>query len=88
MIFDEVRLGATWASVVPQGATAVLSIQKVSPTQVRLSWPAALSGYTLQSSTNISSGWTAAALIESTQGDERIATDTITGTARFYRLAQ
>jgi hypothetical protein len=33
-------------------------------------------------------GWGAAGLTESTQGEDRVVTDNITGTAKFYRLSQ
>jgi len=82
---DEIRVGGSWASVVP-GQT--LNIQAVSATQVRIAWPAALIGVELQSSTNVTSGWGPAGLSVSTQNGQSVATDTITGKAKFYRLLQ
>lgn len=83
--FDEIRLGGSWADVVP---ALVLNIQAVSATQVRIAWPATLTGVELQSSTNLTSGWGPAGLSVSTVNGQSVATDTITGSAKFYRLHQ
>ena len=83
--FDEIRLGGSWADVVPVMA---LSIQSVSATQVRLAWSAALNGVELQSTTNLSAGWGPAGLSVSTVNGQSVATDMIGAGAKFYRLYQ
>lgn len=88
MNFDEIRIGGTWAEVVPLATVPSLSVQRISATQVQISWPASVTGYELQSSTSVTGGWGLAGLSETTQGDQRVVTDTITGNAKFYRLHQ
>ena len=87
MIFDELRLGASWAAVVPGTTVPELAIERIGNTQVRVTW-ADVAGATLQSSSSLNGPWAAANLIESTQAGQRIATDTLAGTAKFYRLVR
>jgi len=63
----------------------LLRITQVSPTQVRIAWPAAATGYVLQSSPVVASGYTNLAVTPGLEGDERVVYQTISGT-RFYRL--
>jgi hypothetical protein len=85
MNFDEIRIGSSWAEVVP--LLPSLSIVQVSATQVRLSWPTATVGtYTPVSSSSVLGPWTSAGLSVSTSGGNYVATDTISGTGKFYRL--
>jgi len=83
--FDEIRLGGSWAEVVPVG---LLSVQRVSGNQIQISWPASVTGYVLQSSTNLTRGWGPAGLSVTITNGQSVATDTITGNAKFYRLHQ
>jgi hypothetical protein len=83
--FDEIRLGGNWADVVP---ALVLNIQQTSATQVRIAWPASLTGVELQSSTSVTGGWGPAGLSVSMENGQSVATDTITGDAKYYRLQQ
>jgi hypothetical protein len=84
--FDEIRVGGTWADVVPAAPSAPsLSIVKLSSNQVQISWPAGGS-YTLKSSTSLLGSWGDAGLSVSTSNGTNSVTDTITGTAKFYRL--
>ncbi|HLP77828.1 MAG TPA: hypothetical protein VK327_13025 [Candidatus Paceibacterota bacterium] len=87
MNFDEVRVGGTWSEVVPLSATPkqTLTIVKLAGSQVQISWPA-VGGYTLMSSTSLTGPWSSAGLSVSTVNGTNSATDTITGSARFYRL--
>jgi hypothetical protein len=55
---------------------------------VRIAWPAALTGVVLESSTSLTGGWGPAGLSVSTVNGQSVATDTITGSAKFYRLHQ
>lgn len=86
MSFDELRLGASWLAVTPFIANP--SITQTSPTQVQISWSTNAVGiYTLLSSSpNVLGPWGNAGLSVSTVGGNYVATDTITGGAKFYRL--
>ena len=84
--FDEIRIGGSWAEVVPLAVAPTLSVVKISGTQVQISWPTPSSTYTLMSSSSLSGPWAAAGLSVSTSGGNSIATDTISGRAKFYRL--
>ena len=86
MRFDELRLGASWLAVTPFIANP--SITQISPTQVQISWSTnAVGTYTLLSSSpSVLGPWNPAGLSVSTVGDNYVATDTITGSAKFYRL--
>jgi hypothetical protein len=66
----------------------VLSIQKSSTNTVQLSWSVSLSDYTLQYSDDLSStnNWTNDPAQPEFVGDQRIVTEPVSDTARFYRL--
>jgi hypothetical protein len=89
MDFDEVRIGGSWSEVVPTTVVPApeLSVQR-SGNQIQIAWPASATGFTLQSSTSLTGTWGPANLTETTQGDQRVATDTTTGDTKFYRLQQ
>jgi hypothetical protein len=84
MNFDEIRLGGTWAQVVP--TLPRLSAAAVSANQLQISWPVTSAGLNLYSSPNVSGPWSPAGLSISIQNGQNTATDTITGGAKFYRL--
>jgi hypothetical protein len=92
MLFDEVRLGTTWASVTSTN-TAVstvvptLNVSLLSPTSVQLSWRGDATGFTLQGANQLLSGGTPWADIGAgtTSGTNFVVTDTVSGT-KFYRL--
>jgi hypothetical protein len=85
MNFDEIRVGGSWAEVVP--LIASLGITQISGNQVQISWPTSVAGtYTLLSSTNVLGPWNNAGLTVSTSGGNYVVTDTISGNAKFYRL--
>ena len=88
MNFDEIRIGGSWAEVVPLAPGApVLSVVKSGGNQVQISWPTPSAGtYTLMSSSSLNGPWTAAGLTVSTSGGNSLVTDTISGPAKFYRL--
>ncbi len=85
MDFDEVRIGGSWTEVVPSAAAPSLSITRTSGAQVQISWPTGGS-YTLLSSTNVLGPWSDAGLSIGSSGGNDVATDTISGNAKFYRL--
>ena len=63
-----------------------LRIQLWSAGRVRLSWPAAYTGYTLQSSTRLSGGWADAGLTVNVVGNQDVAFDTVGPAPKYYRL--
>ncbi len=87
MNYDEVRIGGSWAEVVPSTVVpaVTLTVQKLAGNQVQIAWPAT-GGGNLYSSASLGGPWSDAGLTVTTQGDRKIATDTVGGTAKFYRL--
>ena len=66
-----------------------LTVRAVAPSSVQLAWPASVSGYVLQSSTSLTSGWSSAGLTPTVQGNQSVVTDSVlSGTTKFYRLAR
>jgi hypothetical protein len=65
-----------------------LTIQKWTGNQVRISWPSSATGYTLQSSTAVNSGYGNAGLTVTTEGSEFVAYATVGSGAQFYRLSK
>jgi subtilisin-like proprotein convertase family protein len=63
-----------------------LNIQLYSTNQVRLSWPTAYIGYTLQSSPSLFGPWTNAGLAVTVVGNEFVAYDNIGSGPKYYRL--
>ena len=53
---------------------------------VTIAWPATGRAYILQTSTNVTGGWTTSGLIGVQQGGLNIVTDTLSSNAKFYRL--
>jgi len=88
MNFDEIRVGGSWAEVVPMQPSPQpsLSAVKVSGSQVQISWPTGTASYDVQSSASVAGPWTDTGLTISTQNGQDTVTDTITGSAKFYRL--
>jgi hypothetical protein len=84
MNFDEIRVGGSWAEVVP--TLPGLSVVNVTGGQVRIFWPAGTANYDLQSSSSVTGPWTDTGLTISTQNGQYTATDSITGPVKFYRL--
>jgi hypothetical protein len=66
----------------------VLSIQKSSTNAVQISWSVSLSDFTLQYSDDLSSmnNWTDDPTQPQFVGDQKVVTETLNDTARFYRL--
>jgi hypothetical protein len=53
---------------------------------VTITWPTGGRGYILQSSGVVNTGWTNSNLSVTVQNGQNTATDTISGSAKFYRL--
>ena len=79
--------GAIFAGPNFQFQTApTLVIQSWTNNRVRLSWPTAFPGYSLQSENDLSGGWGAAGLTVGTEGYNYVAYDTIGPGPKYYRL--
>jgi T5SS/PEP-CTERM-associated repeat protein len=80
------RLSSLPAPYIPP--RPVLSIQRVLPVMVRLSWPADDERpFTLQYSTNLSrTNWAPSLSTQAVVGTNYVVTETRSGVARFYRL--
>jgi len=63
-----------------------LTIQFWPGNQVRLSWPTAYPGYTLQSKLGLLGTWASAGLPVNVVGNEYVAFDNIGPAPKFYRL--
>jgi hypothetical protein len=63
-----------------------LAIQLGTSNQLRLSWPAAYPGYTLQSKLGLLGAWANAGLSPTLVGNEFVALDTIGPIPKYYRL--
>jgi hypothetical protein len=69
---------------VPQAPS--LKIQSWTGDQVRLSWPTAANGYTLQSSGSVNGGYTNAGLTVTVEGDDNVSYAPRSESAQFFRL--
>ena len=83
MTFDELRLGGSWGEVV---ATPTLGIQRLGGSQVQIGWPAVVTGMSVYSSTNLLGPWLPTGLSVTNVAGQKIITDTVSGSAKFYRL--
>jgi hypothetical protein len=75
-----------WA-IANQVLPVVLAITQSAPNQVRISWLATLTGYQLQASTQVDSGYANVDVTPSLEGNEWVVYQTVAGN-RFYRLAK
>jgi len=67
--------------------TPALTIERISGTQVRVSWPTNLAGYTLQSTSNLSTNiWSAVAQPPIVIGTNHVITSSATEPQMFFRL--
>jgi hypothetical protein len=68
---------------------ALLSIRRDNGTNVVVSWPAAATGFTLESKGDLNSAaWNTVFPYPVISGTNYVATNEVTGQARFYRLRQ
>jgi len=65
-----------------------LTIQRWTGNQVRISWPVAAVGFTLQQSSALPGGWVSSGLVITVEGTENAAYSPLTGNGLFYRLAK
>jgi uncharacterized repeat protein (TIGR01451 family) len=70
--------------------TPVLGMQRLSETELRLSWSAALVDFILESTGNVTGGgsWTEVLTEAEFIGDQKAVTETIGPESKFYRLRQ
>ncbi len=64
-----------------------LTITQVSPTQVRIAWPAAATGYELYTSPHVGAGYASLGVAPAIEGNESVVYQTISG-SRYYRLVK
>ena len=65
----------------------VLVMEKSAPASVRLHWPTNVSGFTLQSNTNLATtNWTTVSPLPGPTGTNIVLTNLPAGDQRFYRL--
>ena len=64
----------------------ILKVQPWTGGQIRISWPAVATGYTLQRSSTVTSGYVSAGLTVTVEGSEDAAYDSTGTAAKFYRL--
>jgi hypothetical protein len=82
---DEIRLGGTWAQVVPMIPS--LTVVRVSGTQLQISWPVVTGNdYELQSSPGVAGPWANAGLSVTTQNGQSTAIANTVNKTTFYRL--
>jgi hypothetical protein len=65
-----------------------LSVASTADGSIRLSWPTAATGWSLQSTAALPGGWSNDNATVATEGDLKVVTVRPTGGARFYRLTQ
>jgi hypothetical protein len=65
----------------------ILSVSLLSQNQIRLSWPVALTNFSLESRTNLLlGGWSSILTAPVISGNQRVVTQTNSGAASFYHL--
>jgi hypothetical protein len=82
--FDSVTIPGTLFVAVPTPPT--LTIRPWTGNQVRLSWPSSATGYSLQKTATLPSGWGPAGLTVTTEGAEEAAYAPASASLQFYRL--
>jgi uncharacterized repeat protein (TIGR01451 family) len=79
--------GGTATNVTTVWPPAVLNIRNLPPGQVRVSWPAALSNFTLQFNTNLAQpAWSNLTVLPAISNNESIVDQSAAGTNGFFRL--
>ena len=64
----------------------ILKVQPWTGGQIRISWPAVATGYTLQRSSTVAGGYVSAGLTVTVEGSENAAYDSTGTAAKFCRL--
>ena len=70
------------------GAAPTLTVQAWTGHMVRISWPVAATGYSLQASTNLLGSWTGSGLSVGVEGSQNAAYAPATNSTQFYRLTK
>jgi hypothetical protein len=84
---DDLRVGLNFAAVTTGSATPRLKIQCVSPEVMQISWPATLSGFALQSNTELNStGWYDVEELPELVGNEFVVTKFVAMSTELFRL--
>jgi hypothetical protein len=88
-IFDELRIGTSWASVTPPAQSPLLDYT-VSGASLILSWSTNLTGFTLQSSPvlNDSNAWVPVSFPVSIVNGQYVVTNPVSPGAQFFRLVE
>jgi hypothetical protein len=66
----------------------VLTIQAGPGEQVRLSWPASSTGYSIEQSSSVEGGWIPSGLYVGVEGEENVAYAPLSTEPQFFRLAK
>ncbi len=82
-LIDYIRLGSFTATVKP-----ILKIAVQTNGTVRISWPSAVTGYTLQATSTLPGEWAADNATVQTQGTESYIEAPLASGPKFYRLAK
>lgn len=87
-IFDELRIGTSWASVTPPAQTPLLNYT-LDGANLILSWSTNLVGFTLQSSSALtdSNSWTTVGSPVSVLNGQYTVTNSISSGSQFFRLS-
>ena len=72
--------------ITPPLGAPTLTVQRWTGNQVRISWPAAITGYSLEQSSDAASGWVPSVLVLTTEGNETVAYAPATTSRQFFRL--
>ncbi len=84
---DDLRVGLNFAAVTADSLTPRLKIQCVSPQVMRISWPATLSGFALQSSTELDApAWYDVEERPVLIGSEFVVTNMVAMSTELFRL--
>jgi len=89
-VVDELRIGATWASVTPPSGTLPTLTIAQNGDNIIISWPTNDTGFGLYSSPTLSStnAWTAVLQTVYIVGGQYTVTNTLTAGSKYYRLQQ
>ncbi|HZV34943.1 MAG TPA: hypothetical protein VFB72_10255, partial [Verrucomicrobiae bacterium] len=87
-IFDELRIGTSWASVTPPAQQPPWLNFAVNGTNLILSWSTNSTGFTLQSSPSLlsSNNWSAVSAPVTVVNGQYMVTNPISGGTQFFRL--
>jgi hypothetical protein len=84
---DDLRVGLSFAAVTTASATPRLKIQCLSSEMMQISWPSTLSGFALQSNTDLNpSGWYDVEELPDLIGNEFVVTKFVFTSAELFRL--